>query len=183
MAGIFQKNTGLVKSKTPLQDTTNYGGEVLLVTRVTILDQDGWAIGFITGFTPSQTRATEKIRHISHADAGRVVEQAPKPEDVSVSVNGFALYNTVEEKGTLVQRLGGWNPRRAMASLQEQNVGFSLLVIDKDPKTDETVDAREYQDCWLQSYSKPVNIGQATVSETATIVPSRIVRPENWQSL
>jgi hypothetical protein len=183
MAGTFQKNIGLVKSKTPLQDTKNRDGEVLLTTQISILDQDGYAIGFITGFTPSQNRSTERIRHISHADAGRVIEQAPKPEDVSITVNGFALYNTVDEKGNLAQRLGAWNPRGAFASLQEQQYGFTLIVVEKNPKTGETADVREYQDCWLQTYSKPISVGNATVSDSATIIASRVVRPDNWKSL
>lgn len=184
MAGIFEKNTGLVKNKTPNQDVSNWEGKVLLPTRVSILDRDGFAIGYITGFTPTLARPTEKIRHIGHADAGRVLEQAPRVEDISMSVTGFALYNTVNEKGSLIQRLGAWNPVQTLASLQEQHYGFTILHVEKDPRNNNTVDAREYEDCWLQNYSRNFNItGGATVVDTAQIFISRSFRPLNWASL
>lgn len=183
MSGTFEKNTGLIANKTINQSVSNWGGEVLLPTRVTILDEDGFAIGFITNFNPSDARATEEIRHISHADAGRIIEQAPKPALVSINVTGFALYNTVNEKGSLIQRLGAWNPLQAMKSLAEQHYGFTVLVVEKDPKTDKTVDATEYEDCWLQNFSRPYNITGATIADTATIKVSRQFRPSNWANL
>lgn len=183
MAGTFLPNEGLVKNKTPNQDVTNWGGEVLLSTRVSILDEDGFAIGFIKNFTPNGNRSTERIRQIGHADAGRVVEQDPKPEDLSFTANGFALYNNVNEKGSLAQRLGAWNPLMAMKSLQEQHYGFTILIVEKDPRTDETIDATEYQDCWIQTQNRPYSIDNITILDSVTVFPSRVGKPDNWKSL
>lgn len=183
MAGIFNKTEGIVRNLTPNQDTANFNGEVLLSTEIDILDQDGYEIGFISQINPSASRATERIRMLGSADSGRVIEQAPRPEDLTLSVSGFALKNNVNEKGTLVQRLGAWNPLQAMSSLSEQHIGFKIIVVERDPVTKKAMDAREYDDCWLQSFNRPYNISGATITDSANIIASRVFRPSNWQSL
>lgn len=182
MAGILNATTGVVSLKNPDAGTANFSGTVKNVTSFDIVDKNGFLIGYITQFNPSKTRATERIRHISSADAGRVLEQAPRPEDISINITGYSLYND-QEDGSLVQRLVGSsaNISKAFASLEEQKEGFDIIVVTRDPETKKAVDVKIYQDVWLQNQNEPINIAQATVQETATGFASRCLRPKNYE--
>ena len=177
--GIFNRNEGLVNIKTPNQGVANFNGNVLLATSISILDQDLFTIGFMTQVTPSNARPTTRIRHIGHKDAGRPLEQAPNVEDITLNLTGFALYNDVDEKGSLIQRIGAWNPVLALEALNEQHIGFSLIRIDVHPRTQKIVNAKEWFDCWLQNFSDPVVIGTATISQTVSIIPTGVRRLQN----
>lgn len=172
--GIFNRSEGLVAIKTPNQGVANYEGQTLLSTSIDILDGGLNAIGFINQINSSKSRPTTRIRHISSKDAGRVLEQAPGNEDITLTLGGFALYNDVDQKGSLAQRLGGWNPLLALESLTEQHVGFSLIRTDVHPKDRVIVNAKEWYDCWYQSESDPVVMGTATVLQQVTIFPSGV---------
>lgn len=174
--GLFNRSQGLVAIKQPGQGVANYNGQVLLSTSIDILDSGLNAIGYISNFTGSKSRPTTRIRQIGSKDAGAVIEQAPNVEDLNLNVSGFALYNDVDEKGSLAQRLGGWNPFLALESLTEQHEGFSLIRTDVHPKTRKIVNAKEWYDCWYQSESDPVVIGTATVLQQVTIFPSGVTR-------
>jgi len=186
MAGRFPKTTGKISqiapnSSFPNQGTSNLGGTVRLAYSYNVIDKDGLLIGYITQIQPQKSRTTERIRHLGYADSGRVLEQAPKPEDITLNVTGFGLYND-QEDGSLVQRLGGTNTAKAMSSLEEQHEGFDIVVEVKNPKTGAIVDYKIYQDCWLQNHNEPVNVTTATVAESATIIASRCIRPNDYSS-
>jgi len=182
MAGLFNKNQGLVKQNTPDAGVANYNGEVALITKYDIIDQSGLAIGYLQTFSPSDSRPATKIRHISSADAGRVLEHAPGFSDTKISVTGFALYNR-QQDGSIVQRLGAGTTKRAMKMLEEQKIPFKILERQVDPETNETLDATEHIDCWLTNHSAPKNMTSVTISETAEISTAGATLPLNFTQL
>lgn len=179
MGGLFNPKTGLVHDLTPAAQTQNRTGSVLLSTSIDIIDEQGYAIGYIQQLSDNDQRPATKIRQIGAQDAGRVIEHAPGVSDITLQVQGFALYNR-QEDGSIVQRLGGGNMHTAMKMLQEQKIGFKLLVVDRDPSTGRAVDATEYLDCWFTSKARPINIGQATMVENGNISCAAKRRPLNF---
>lgn len=182
MGGLFNKNSGIAKLNTPNAGVANYNGEVALITSYDILDESGTAIGYIQSFSPSDSRPATKIRHISSADAGRVLEHAPGFSDQKISVQGFALYNR-QQDGSVVQRLGAKTTARAMKMLEEQKIGFKILERQIDPETKEVLDATEWYDCWIVSHNAPRAIGTVTISETAEISTAGSTQPLNFKQL
>jgi len=182
MAGLYNKSTGLVKERTPDAGVANFDGEVANITSYDIIDENGLCIGFITQINETDNRPATKVRHIGSADAGRVLEHVPGVDDKTLNVTGFALYN-VQEQGSIVQRLGGNNTKRAMKMLSEQHRGFKIVERQIDPETEATLDATEHLDCWLTNYTKPRNIANATIAETATLSVAGSVRPLNFANI
>lgn len=183
MGGLFDPKIGLVKSFSPEAGVgQSESAEIQIATSIDIIDDKGNAIGFIQSFNESHNRPTTLIRHLSSADAGRVIEQAPSPDTVTLAVSGFNIYNK-QEDGSLIQRLGGGSTQKAMKMLEEQKAGFSLLIVHRYPATNEVVDAIIYQDCWITSQSTPVSVGTVTIAQSANISVSRARRPSNWRSL
>lgn len=179
MAGVFKINEGYVRNKNPRAGTANYKGNVALSTYYDLIDEYGNGIGYTTGITPNENRPTTLIRHLSSADAGRVIEQAPSPSTITLSVTGFALYDFPDQKqGSLIQRLavnfGIPSIGAVLATLEEQKVGFIMRERQVNPQTNSTLFIKEYQDCWITSYSKPVQIGTVSVSETVNVSCSRV---------
>lgn len=140
-----------------------------LSTAYDIIDHDGNNIGFITSITATHSRPVTPIRHLNAADGGRVLEQAPSPSaPVSLSINGFGLFNR-QNDGSLIQRLGGSVTAKSMKTLEEQSIPFNIIKRVTNPATGAEVELTVYHDCWLTNHSDPVNIGSATVAQTASI--------------
>lgn len=180
MGGTFNAKVGLVRPFAPDSNTANYAGKTLLVTSIDILNDRSEAIGFIQGFSSQHSRPTTRIRHLGSADAGLTIEQAPSPEDITLNVTGFALYNNDinggggVNQGSIVQRMAvADNMIAQFKSLAQQHYGFSIREVERSPKDLSVVSAMEYSDCWIVNYSKPINMGTSTVAETATINVSR----------
>ena len=155
-------------------------------------------IGFVSSIASSHQRPIERVRHIEFPDPGRTVEMVSKPEEISLSVQGFALYNQgLFGRRTTMNRLLGLRGL-TMATLHEQQIPFMMVQVAQHPMPtvlgddlggrSETADLRNlsrvglglgdhktlYWDCMLTSYSAPVNITQATVVETATVEVSYV---------
>lgn len=182
MGGLYNKNSGLVKANTPDAGVANFNGEVALITQYDVIDENGMAIGYIQQFSPSDSRPATKIRHISSADAGRVIEHAPGFSDLKISVQGFALYNRIQD-GSIVQRLGGKSTAKAMKMLEEQKIPFKIVERQIDPKTGQTIDATQWIDCWLTQHSAPRNITSVTIAETAEISTAGATLPLNFAQI
>lgn len=138
---------------------------------VDVFDTDGLNIGFMQQITRTDTRQVTRIRHLDSFDAGRIVEQVPMPEDLSLNVMGFALYNRGSDKQSLINRIGGSGSAR-FKSLNSQQIPFNLLEEWTHPANPNNRGQTYYLGCWLTNYSRPINIGTVTVAETATIQPS-----------
>lgn len=182
MGGLFSVQNGYVKSLTPEAQTQNQKGSVLLSTSIDIIDENGFGIGYITQINDNDARPATKARALGAADAGRAIEHIPGVSDLTMTVTGFALYNR-QEDGSVVQRMAGGNAKKAFKMLQEQKIGFKILEVERDPTTGKVTDATEYLDCWFTSKGKPINIGQASIMETANISVLGKVRPVNYLSL
>lgn len=144
---------------------------------------NGLLAGFVTQMTSNHTRNVERIRNLSIEDAGRIVEQSPMPEDVTLNVTGFALYNSAEAtRKLLLNRIsvpfGDATNRDSRAAaaivcLNEQHIPFDVVRRAAHPlppgSIDNTAQNIAYIGCLLTTYSYPVNIGAATISETAAV--------------
>ena len=146
----------------------NTDQRTVVSTSISILNNEMQNIGYISQLGDSANRNVTRIRHLNHEDAGRVVETVLSPEDRTLSVSGFALYN-VDFDGSVVQRIGGSSTRKKMASLEEQSIPFMIVQKEVHPVSkEETITT--YHDCMLTSHSKTSNIGTATISESANIL-------------
>jgi len=141
----------------------------VISTSIDVVDDSGNQIGYVQSINQSENRPTQPVRHLNSEDAGRIVEQAPQPGNLTLSVNGFAIYNK-QNDGSVVQRIGGETTAKKMRTLEEQKIPFSLIVKETHPATQE-VTQTVYHECWLTSRSKPVNIGTATIVESCNITP------------
>ena len=139
----------------------------IVSTSVDILDAQGNNIGYITNFSPTHNRTVTRIRHLNSLDAGRILEMAPSPSDINMTVGGFALYNK-QHDGSIIQRLGGGATAKAMRMLEEQSIPFLIAERETHPVTND-VTTIGYHMCWLTNYSSPKNIGTAVIAETASI--------------
>lgn len=139
--------------------------QVIISTSIDVLDEDGFNIGFLSQITRTDARPTEAIRHLDSIDAGRIIERSPSPENVTLALTGFALYNNGADKRSMLNRLapGG----SAFRSLNSQQLPFEITERWTHPTTG-SVGETLYGDCLLTNYSRPVNIGTVTIAETAS---------------
>ena len=142
----------------------------LLSTAIDVIDHDGNNIGYIQQVNDSANRGTTPIRGLNAADAGRILEQSPSPENRTLACTGFALFNK-QNDGSLVQRIGGSTTAKKMRSLEEQKIPFNLIMKEIHPTTLEE-EVTIYHDCWITSMSKPANIGTSTISMNCNITVS-----------
>ncbi len=129
---------------------------VVNAATIDILDDRGFRIGFVVEIGESGTRRVEKVRELSSTTAGRVIEQAPGVEDITLSLNGYSLYDrSLTDRGSLIHRLGG--AMAAAKSLTGQREPFHLVVAEVHPGSGER-NVTRYFDCWLTSFSRTRNI-------------------------
>ena len=142
-----------------------------------IYDQDGNNIGFLTSFNPSSDRPVDGVRHLNSSDAGRIVEAVPKVSNDTISVNGFAIYNSaVTKRGTLLNRLGG-SVDEAIVHINQNKIPFTIVATCNHPgdaSLTEDMHETKYIDCLLTNYSQPVSVNDTTISESASIFVSRV---------
>jgi hypothetical protein len=144
----------------------------VISTTVGVFDDDGFEIGFIQSIDRSDSRPTQKVRHLNKADAGRIIEQQPGVEDVTVNVNGWALYQKSDsDKQSLLNRLP--TGAGAFVSLNQQSIPFNIREEETHPATG-AENVTLYLGCMLTSYSKPININTASIVERATVAVSYI---------
>lgn len=155
---------------------------------------NGIQVGFVTNITPTHNRRMEYLRHLNADDAGRAVEQAPSPEDLAVNVQGFALYNKSSSiRKTLLNRLSAGAESSPgdlnkdgdapgfFTSLNQQHIPFDMVREWAHPHGDAAdgqgsvaANGVVFVECYLTSFSSPLNIGTVTVAETAAVQPTVI---------
>lgn len=144
--------------------TENQG---LISTSIDIFDQEGLNIGFLQQNTRNDNRPTTRIRHLDRLDAGRVVEQMPSPEEVGLSINGMALYDVGAIRKSIFQRIAGVSGN-AFRSLNSQFIPFNVREEWVHPSNPAQKGRTLYLGNWLNTFTRPINIGTAQVAETAT---------------
>lgn len=144
--------------------------QVVITTNISILNHDNEAVGFITDFTPETTRNVERIRVIAASTAGRVVEQVPGPEDLTIRATGFAIYDYTL-LGLLTEGIGT-SPEKIFHCLNTQYIPFNISIEETHPQDTGKVITTIFGNCWLLNYSHPISIRNLYIAETATIQPS-----------
>jgi hypothetical protein len=145
--------------------------QAAISTSIDILDEHGNNIGYLTSLNRRDSRPVDSVRHLNAADAGRKLEGAPHVEEVTVDVTGFALYpKDKTSRNSLLNRLPqAVDGASAFKSLNSQKIPFILMEKTIHPANPNKVQVTTYVGCWLTAYSKPTNIGTATIAETASI--------------
>lgn len=159
----------------------------VISTSIDLYDMNGNLVGYSTQVNRSDNRTVERVRHLSSDDAGRTVEQAPGPEDVTLDVSGFALYNTPQldgqfphfslagrlSKGTNLPAIGG---EYLFKSINSQKIPFNLKVEEVHPQTKARA-ITVYFNCMMLTYTKPMNLGAITLAETVRIQVGQVDTP------
>lgn len=167
---------GIVQAKNPRagNQNLNVDDKVYPTTQISIYDESGAEIGWISDLNETQSRPVEPIRHLNSDDAGRIVQGVPKPADFTLSVTGFAIYKRgANDGGSLAARLiaNSGNPHTLMKSLEEQKIPFRIKKKVINPGTEgDTITV--YHGCWITNYNNPTSVNNAFVTETADIFVS-----------
>lgn len=135
-------------------------------TTIDIIDDDGYKIGYVQEISWSGNRRVEVARHLDSEDAGKVIEQTPGPENYTMNISGFSLYDRGgSNRGALINRLS--KGMAGAASVNGQKASFNLVERSKHPATGE-VTVRRFYDVWLTQYGETRNINTVQVVDRAT---------------
>ena len=146
--------------------------KVVVITSITVFDTEGQEIGFIQELSPSSTRRVERIRDLSATRAGRVIEQVPSPEDLTVTGRGLCLYEQ-----SVLRLITGFKPENTYDvwfALTHQFIPFNVVVDVKHPVTNKGWYIM-FSRCWLTSYGVTYRVGELFVAETFTFQPSELI--------
>lgn len=153
---------------------------IVLPSSVDLYDDDGQLVGYAKSIARADERNVERQRHLSSSDAGRVIEQTPLPENVTITVSGFSLYNKTDLTGkiphySLAARLskgtgaqGGFGGDYLFKSINSQKIPFNMRKVVIHPATAAS-SVVWFRGCMLTRYSETSNIGEATETSEATI--------------
>jgi len=169
-----------------LVSTKGYGigipptNKVVIPFSLTIYDLEGNEVGYMISLTYDTTRRVERIRHLNAFDAGRIIEQAPAPEDYTASGEGFTLYtDDLANPQSVIGRLTKETGIAVFECLNQQRIPFNIVKQVVHPATGVGYETIFYE-CWLARYSETFAtrniVVSATVSIQPTYVESRIVR-------
>ena len=135
-------------------------------------------IGYAQSISLTDARPTQPIRHLNSYDAGRIVEQAPQPETITLSLVGFEIYNDF-----LINKLGSAG-ETSFHSLADQRTPLTIVEMSTHPAFLKGVASTEgaapkwqimvYTGCWMTNWTRATNIGTVTVSSTVAITASRM---------
>jgi len=146
------------------------------IATITIYDQDGNEIGYVTSISPSTTRNVTRQRHFNAADAGRVVELTHNPEDYKLTLEGFLLYHPGYNgliSGSLIDRL--FRPEddahAVFELLNKQYIPFDIVEESINPATGRGY-RKIYISCKISDWSGDRRLTQAWVAEKVTVVVS-----------
>lgn len=145
--------------------------KIIVTTSITIYGHDGKIMGYITDFTPDSARRVERIRHASFADAGRVIEQVPAPEDLTLRVTGFALYES-SLVGRISRGVPEQEPDTVFFSLNDQSYPFTIELEHKHPADAGNTYQILFGECLLTAHSHPWAIRNLYIAQTATVQPA-----------
>jgi len=123
---------------------------------------NGVAVGNLQGFNPSQNRALDRVRQLMDEESD-IVEIVPGRGEITLSVDRLELYD------------------KPMMTALGYDSDISKIVDPiqvRETITDPSTNKKRvitYVDCWIQNQSKSIREGTATVTETATLWPTKIV--------
>lgn len=133
------------------------------------------AIGFLTDINDNSARPVTPIRHLSSADAGKIIELVPGVENVTLSVTGFALYaKNSASRNSIVNRLSG---DYGLYCLNQNKYYFSIkktVTHPNPPAGYKPTTGVIFRQCLLTGWRRSRSINQATQAEQADIQVSWI---------
>jgi hypothetical protein len=119
---------------------------------------NGKVIGTLQGFSPSESRALERIREIQN-EVADTVEIVPGRTDFTISIDRLETYDSA-----MLQALG--LPKTAtLATLTDS---FDIVEEIQGP-TSAQKRVISYNGCWINTKSKTIREGTITVSESVSI--------------
>ncbi len=123
---------------------------------------NGIVIGNLQSFNPSQNRMLDRVREIMDEEAD-IVEIVPGRGEIVLTVDRLELYDKPMMKAL------GYD-----ADISKIVDPIQIRETITDPSTNKTR-VVTYVDCWIQNQSKTIREGSITVTETATLWPTKII--------
>lgn len=180
----------------------NMGALAVTTTNIDIWS-NGQRVGFIQNASPSEQRTITKINELGTEGVVQSVPSNTTGGSLSVgriAIYNSSLFNALglTNKGTFLtpnesvsNRTGPSKDQYRVYSnvfktLKDQRVPLEIQVKTKMPKKTNKPNEKNttnynysimidtYVDCWLSSYSKTVNSGTITITETANIMYSEV---------
>lgn len=149
--------------------------EGIAQTSVSLLDQDGYEIGFLQSFNPTFSRPVSVQRAIGASFAGRAVEMTPGVETYTATASGIVLYSRDRtHHQSLINRVGG-NAAVAWKVLADQTEPFYLYMTAQHPAANAIVGSDPaasgflFGGGWFTSENFQVNIAGGNNVITGTI--------------
>lgn len=148
--------------------------KVVIPFSLTIYDLEGNEVGFMTDLTYDTSRRVERIRHLNAFDAGRIIEQAPAPEDYTASCVGFTLYTgDLANPQSVIGRLTKETGIAVFECLNQQRIPFNVVKEVVHPATGIGYQTIFYE-CWLTRYSETFAVRNVVVTANASIQPTYV---------
>lgn len=150
-------------------------GDALSVLSIDVLDQNGNKIGAINQIAPSFSRPNTRVRDLDADAAGDVKDLVPGVENITISVNGFALRSTFDKKRGLLNRIPQASAgSAAFKSLKDNQIPFDIKEKQTNPRTG-AIYTRVFKNCLLNNYSYSISMqGDVVISESASIDVSTV---------
>lgn len=141
-------------------------------------------LGLCQSLRPQFSRPTEDVHHLDSVDAGRIVEQAPRPETYRITMTGYTIYaDKAPDTGSVLERVLSATPqdkagtlaRRVFRCLSSQSVPFDVVEEIRRPGFDAVVGRTAYKATWLTDHSKPIAINTAMIIEEVQGKPTFVL--------
>ena len=150
---------------------------IVIPPSITIFDENGDEIGFLVDLTEDCTRRLERIRAFSFAQAGRVLQIVPSPEDLSLSGTGIALYES-----NVLSRIAGpvIDPKEVFRALSHQWQPFAIEIEERHPIGAGTIPGGikgmryTYDGCMFERFGRSTRISDLFISESWSAIAKEI---------
>jgi len=148
--------------------------KVIVPSSTTILI-DGSIIGFIQELSEDSGRTVDRVRELSGSRAGKVVEQVPGVENVTLRGTRFCLYegNPVTEFLKEQGEVDG-----PIFAITQQYIPFDVRVEERHPNS--SADKKGFYvvfgECWFTRAAHSLRIGDLHIIDSFDLQPKEIAR-------
>ena len=164
--------------------TTVGFGDALSVLSIDVLDKKGMKIGAINQISPTFNRPNTRVRDLDSDARGDVKDLVPGVENITISVNGFALRSNTTARHTILNRVAEGTQSTDITgqpllasqflSLKDNNTPFDIAIKQTNQKTGDQY-TLIFVNCLLNNFSYSITMtGDVVISESASIDVSSV---------
>jgi len=123
---------------------------------------NGIILGTLQGINPSANRNLERIREILNTELD-TFEIVPGRTDFTITVDRLETYDK-----SMMKALG-------FATFEDlSKITDPIQIVEELRNSTGKTRKIEYQNCWVQTWSKTIREGTITITESVTLFPERI---------